>query len=76
MRLHLTRHVLQRMAERGIREVDIRAVLENPTSTWQDPGNESRNFRGTTSDGRSLRVCLVDPAPRNGVERVKTAMWV
>lgn len=76
MRFRLTHHVRQRMAERGITEEDIRCVLEGPITTWSDPENRSRNIRGTISDGRALKVCLVDPSPSDGIERVKTAMWV
>ena len=64
------------MAARGVVLDDVRAVLDNPQTTWRDPRNHSKVYLGTATNGKTLKVCLVDPAPPDGVEVVKTVMWV
>lgn len=64
------------MARRNIEIDDVRRVLDNPLSTWSDPANQSRVISGTAANGKTLRVCVVDPARPDGVEVVKTAYWV
>lgn len=75
MDFRLSFHVRNRMRQRGVTEDDVRHVLDKPLTTWHDPVNRSRVFRGTAMDGRALKVCLVDPVPPDGVEVVKTTMW-
>jgi Domain of unknown function (DUF4258) len=76
VRIHTTRHLDRRLAARHITMDDVRSVLQNPLTTWPDPKNQSRVITGKSVDGRMLRVCCVDPVPPDGVEVVKTAMWL
>lgn len=75
MNIRITRHAARRLAERGISQADVEAVVLTPGLTWADTENGSCVCTGTTPDGRTLVVCLVDPPPANGDAVVKTAYY-
>lgn len=71
----LSKHLQDRCAQRGIDTDDVLAVVEHHSMSWEDPAEQSLVLTGTSSNGRTLRVCLVHP-PRDGKVLVKTAFYV
>lgn len=65
MRLYLTRHVLERMAERVFSEAEIEHVLNNPGLSYPTPQG-SIQYEGTFPDGRTLKVWVVAVEDQNG----------
>lgn len=64
------------MADRGVTPNDVSNVLMYPKTTWGDPKNQSRVILGTAVDGRALKVCVVEPIGSDGIEVVKTVIWL
>ncbi|WP_363321310.1 DUF4258 domain-containing protein [Nocardioides sp.] len=73
--IRITAHAARRLAERGITQADVEAVVLTPGVTWEDTENGSCVCSGSLSDGRTLVVCLVNPPPANGDAIVKTAFY-
>jgi len=71
MARHLTRHVLERMAQRGITEEDINLALDRPTGRTQPGAPGSIWTFGHATEGRILKVCVA----ADDKNRVITAAW-
>lgn len=56
-RIVLTRHALQRMAQRGVRRGDVRCALEQATSCTANPGGNWR-VEGPDLDGDALTLIV------------------
>lgn len=62
--LSFTRHAEGRMAQRGVAEVDVRAMLER-ASSWRPSGIERRYLIDARHEGRPW-VVIVEPIARQG----------
>lgn len=74
LRIRYTLHVRRRMAQRGVREVDIEVTLSSPSNVCQTP-EPSWRYERTMSDGRTLRVWTVDEVSESTVVVVKSTAW-
>lgn len=74
MNLHLTGHVIQRMAERGIDRRQIEEALDDLLSEWDTPQGAVQ-YLGRTADGRQLTVWIVAPGLSATRPIVKSAAW-
>ena len=74
IRIILTSHARDRMAERNVTEDDIRSVLENPSMSL--PGRPSGTcYIGNGVNGASLQVCIVGVLTSGKAAKIKSAYW-
>lgn len=74
MKIILTEHAKQRMAQRGITVDDLFAVLLNPRISL--PGRPSGTcYVGEGANGASLQVCIVGQIQPGQPVTIKSAYW-
>ncbi len=74
MRITYASHARDRMRERGISEIDVRFVLDNPQSV-EDTPKDSVRFIGEPRPGRLLKVWVLPYPADSDVRRVKSTAW-
>lgn len=62
------------MAERGVREQDVEVTLSAPSNVCQTP-EPSWMYERTMSDGRTLRVWIVEKTTDASPVVVKSTAW-
>jgi Domain of unknown function (DUF4258) len=58
--LVLNKHVLDRMALRGVRKADIETVLADPEADWPSEDDPLRRVYAGQVRGRTIRVVVVE----------------